>query len=175
MWRQCSATLQSKIQGIPTFKPVHSNCDLLSTLLKEIRNVSYKIDSSKNIYLVSFFAMSKVFTMHQKEENLCATYLKNYKAILSVLEHLGIQLGAEPTLIEGATKELSLGQVATLSTAQVETCKTTAMEQFQAILFLHQSDAKKFGSLLQELENQQSRGEDQYPKTIADAYSMIAR
>ena len=62
-------------------------------------------------------------------------YLKNYKAILFVLDHLGIQLGAEPTLIENAAKELGLGPVSTLSATEHDKCKTTAMERFQSILF----------------------------------------
>lgn len=136
MWGQCRPTLKSKIQGIPTFKTMHTNCDL-SALLKEIRNVSYEIDSSKNVYLVSFLALSKIFTMRQSEENSCTTYLKNFEAVLSVLKHLGIKLGAEPTLLENAAKELGFGSIDTLSIANIEVCTTTAMERFQAIIFLY--------------------------------------
>ena len=39
MWGQCSPTLQSKIQGVSTFRTMHTSCDL-SALLNEIRNVS---------------------------------------------------------------------------------------------------------------------------------------
>ena len=113
--------------------------------------------------------------MRQSEENSCATYLKNFEAILSVLEHLGIQLGAEPILIECAATELGLGLTATLSTADLSKCKATAMERFQAIVFLYCADTKRYSNLLHDLENLQSRGEDQYPKMIADAYNMLAQ
>ena len=134
MWGQCSATLQSKVQGVPSYQTMHSTCDL-STLLKEIRNMSYELDSSKNGYLVSYAAVSKVFSMRQSEDSSCASYFKNYEAILSILDHLGIQLGAEPTLIANAAKELGLGPVSTLSTTDHDKCKTTAMERFQSIIF----------------------------------------
>ena len=174
MWGQCSPTLQSKIQGATTYKTMHANCDL-SMLLKEIRNISFEIDSSKNVYLISFIALSKVFSMRQSKENSCATYLKNYEAILSVLEHLGIQLGSEPTLIECTATELGMGPADTLSTDDLAKCKARAMERFQAIAFLHRSDSKRYSNLLCDLENLQSRGEDQYPKTITDAYNMLAQ
>ena len=169
MWGQCSPTLQSKIQGVPNYQTMHSTCDL-TMLLKEIRNVSYALDSSKNGYLVSFTAISKV-----SEDTTCAMYLKNYEALLSVLDHLGIELGSEPTLIENAAKELGFGSVSTLSTDERNQCKTTAMERFQAILFLYRSDQKRYGSLIRDLENLQAWGEDQYPKTISETYNMIAQ
>lgn len=96
--------------------------------------------------------------MRQSKENSCATYLKNYNAVLSMLEHLGIQLGSEPTVLETAAKELGYGPIAKLSVTEVTICKTTAMEYFQAIVFLYCLDSKRYGNLLRDLENLQFTG-----------------
>ena len=46
-------------------------------------------------------------------------------------------------------------------------------EEYLAVLFLRKSDPKRYGSLVSELQNNHTRGTDQYPMTISHAYDML--
>jgi hypothetical protein len=48
-----------------------------------------------------------------------------------------------------------------------------AFEQFLAYAYLEKSDKAKYGSLLNNLRQQQSLKHDQYPKSIADASNVL--
>ena len=174
IWGQCSPTLQLKTQGNTFFKTTYAPCDL-STLLKAIRTMAYGLDTSKNKFVVAFLAVTKMFRLKQNVEHSCATYFKNFEAFSSVKEHLGFEMGAEPRLIKSITAEKSLDAIDQLSATDLQTCKTTAMEHFQSILFLYSADQKCFGNLACEPENLQACGKDQYSRTVAEAYNMLAQ
>jgi len=50
---------------------------------------------------------------------------------------------------------------------------TTAWERYMAYLYMEHADQTKFGSLLSNLKSQYSLGHNQYPKTLAEARSIL--
>jgi hypothetical protein len=44
----------------------------------------------------------------------------------------------------------------------------------QSVLYLNNADQKKYGSILQGLNTQQSLHNDQYPKTVIDANNVLS-
>jgi hypothetical protein len=46
-------------------------------------------------------------------------------------------------------------------------------EEYLATALLLSSDRKRFGKLIEDIENDHIRGTDKYPKTIVDAYSLL--
>jgi hypothetical protein len=51
---------------------------------------------------------------------------------------------------------------------------STAFEQYSAYLFIKQSNKKKYGSILNGWSTQYSLGNDQYPKTMAEARNVLS-
>jgi hypothetical protein len=56
----------------------------------------------------------------------------------------------------------------------VKECRKTVSEEFLAILYLKNTNQKKYGSILQGLNTQQSLHNDQYPKTVIDANNVLS-
>ena len=56
---------------------------------------------------------------------------------------------------------------------QQETVETDGIQWYLALAFLIGSDQRRFGHLLKKLENDFSAGNDNYPKTLTDAYNML--
>ena len=48
------------------------------------------------------------------------------------------------------------------------------MDEFHGFLFMDNSDRSKYGTLLSGLETQHNLGNDQYPKTLVDAHTVLA-
>ena len=57
--------------------------------------------------------------------------------------------------------------------AQEEAAKTEGTQWYLALAFLMGSDQSRFGRLLEKLENDFTAGNNNYPKTLTDAYNML--
>ena len=57
--------------------------------------------------------------------------------------------------------------------AQEEAAKTEGTQWYLALAFLMGSDHSRFGCLLEKLENDFTAGNDNYPKTLTNAYNML--
>ena len=84
--------------------------------------------------------------------------------MIDVLKHYGGSFADDPLLIKecyisGRTKGEAIA---------------AAQEGAVAIAFLLRSSKDKYGDLLIDLENQFSLGNDQYPDTMGEAYSLLA-
>ena len=56
----------------------------------------------------------------------------------------------------------------------IKECHKTISEEFLAVLYLRNANQKKYGSILQGLNTQQSLHNDQYPKTVIDANNVLS-
>ena len=61
----------------------------------------------------------------------------------------------------------------TLTEEQKLNLHSSASELYQATMFLHQSDRRRYGKLLEELENDFTKGNDDYPQTLVKAYHLL--
>jgi len=79
-----------------------------------------------------------------------------------VLEHYGGAIGEDPGLFDPTNASLNATQLA-----------KTARDRTLALPFLKQADRRCFGNLWHDLENQFTRGNDQYPIDRTAAYSLL--
>jgi hypothetical protein len=56
----------------------------------------------------------------------------------------------------------------------IKECRKTVSKEFLTVLYLKNTDLKKYGSILQGLSTQQSLHNDQYPKTVIDASNVLS-
>jgi hypothetical protein len=61
-----------------------------------------------------------------------------------------------------------------LNKQQKTAVHTAASELYQATMLLHQSDRCRYGKLLEELKNDFTKGNDDYPLTLVNAYHLIS-
>jgi hypothetical protein len=69
---------------------------------------------------------------------------------------------------EGIAKELA-GAGNTVTAAH----RTDAFERYFAVAFLLGSDHVRYGKLIEDLENSHLQGQNNYPKTVQDAYTLL--
>jgi hypothetical protein len=76
---------------------------------------------------------------------------------------------------EGAIKDEieAAGYTAPASATERETASNTAREKFLAMSFLYAVDKFRYGKILDELENDFTKGVDHYTDTITKSYTMV--
>ena len=165
---QCADTVMDRLEAQPTFTSLKSGSKVID-LLKLIRKSLYTGATRKNTCHSSQEAIEKIFNFKQGARMTNSTYLEKFKELMGMLEHFGIELGMERTRIED---KLDV-DYDSASDEELELARLTAKQEYFAVLFIRHADNKRYGSLLADLENSQTRGVDQYPKTMTTAYDYL--
>ena len=175
LWGQCSDTMKTKIKALANFETMSEHSDSLA-LLKEIKGISYRFECRDNIYMSMDDAKAIFYTNKQVHDESNADYLTKFKDICEVIEHYGGSLCDDKAMIEEELANLIL-QDPSCSKEEKEDYRADALvlakNKALAMAFLKRSDKGRFGQLLTDLKNQYSRGTDQYPETVTEAYNLL--
>jgi len=159
LWSQCSKQLQHKIQNRQDYLSIKNNpIELLKTI--EIHSLTYE----ENRYDVRIIddALKNLINIKQKDDESLIDYTARFESVRDIaVAHLG-----------GPIVLLKIIENDTSSTTKQEKT-TTAWERYMAYLYMDRADQTKFGSLLSNLKSQYSLGHNQYPKTLAEARSIL--
>ena len=85
---------------------------------------------------------------------------------MEVYEHLGGEPGTSSARIDARVMDLE-------DLEEREVAKIDAREEYIAVLLLTKSDPKRYASLVADIENQHTRGQDVYPTTVSGAYDLL--
>ena len=89
-----------------------------------------------------------------------------------MIEHCGGSIGQEPGLVRKVLEDKGLiAEAATQE--QIQEAQVTAQEVYLAAAFILGSDRNRYGKLLEDLENDYTQGQDNFPKTVTAAYSRL--
>jgi hypothetical protein len=173
IWSQCSKAMQAKIKSVPGYQTMNEDANSLS-LLNEIKGIAYKFESQKNIYVAINLANKSFFATRQAQNETNAAFMTRYKDSIAVIEHYGGHIGDDAALIAEEEKKMTAALLPLVPTAdQLASCVTLAKSKSNAIYFLCCADPGRYALLTTDLENQFTRGNDQYPDNITDAYNLL--
>ena len=167
IWGQCSEAMKAKLQGLEKYNTARDTCDC-GWLLTQIKAIRHKFEEKRYGYSSLNDAYTNFYMHRQQAEESLADYLHQFKENIDVLEHYGGSVGIDKGSQELVEKYLDPDK----STSSDEK-KRISRERALAIQFLKGADRKRFGNLLIELENQFTRGTDQYPPDLTSAYGML--
>jgi len=135
-------------------------------ILKEIKGITYRFEGQRYIYLSLDNARTSYYAYTQGAEDSVSSYLEHFRSLVEVLEHYGGAIGEDPGLLD-ATAAVSSNTEDTTERLKI------ARDRTLALAFLKQADRRRFGTLWADIENQFSRGNDQYPIDLTAAYSLL--
>ncbi len=160
IWGQCSEALRARLRSTPDFIEKDKAQDCV-WILKTIKGIMLRFEGQRFICLSIADASQQILTFRQGPETTLAKYYEDFKNLVEVYQHYGGDLGSAPGLA-AAIKEGTKEQKA-----------EKAREMYIGVLFLRGADRKRFGGLWTDLENQHSRGHNQYPENLTDAYALL--
>ena len=149
IWSQCSEAMQAKVKSATNYEDMHDDNDSL-LLLAEIKGISYKFESQKNIYVALDMAKSTFYSSRQAQNETNASYMTRFKDSIAVIEHYGGSIGDDEALVEEETKRLLARTKTQPDQAQLDACTMRAKNKAHAIAFLRRADLTRYSALLTE-------------------------
>jgi Zinc knuckle len=124
--------------------------------------VTHQFDTKRNVFLSLLDARIAYHTCKQPPHQTNAEYLEIFTSHVQVLEYYKATVGESYLLIDDDNGMLN---VAT-RTLKARGCTI-------AMAFLRGADARRYANLWSDLANQQTRGNDQYPTDLTEAYALL--
>ena len=173
IWGQCSEAMQAKIKSDKLYDDMQEVDDSLM-LIKMIKGIAYKFESQKNIYLaLNNVKCTFYYAYKQGPDETNANYMSKFKNTIKVIEHYGGMIGEDKALVLEELKSLVGRNNETASTEEIKTAKDQAKCKMHAIAFLKRADKGRYGQLITDLENQFTRGTDQYPMSVTETFNLL--
>jgi hypothetical protein len=100
-----------------------------------------------------------------------ACFLEKFLTCVAVLEQYGGTIGRDQGAVE---EEIEAAGYTILTTAEeTEQASDIARSKFLAMSYLLAVDIQRYGKLLDELENDFTKGTDNYPDSVTKAYNLV--
>ena len=116
----------------------------------------------------------------QPKHQLLADYLRHFQSLIDVMDHYGASIGEDRAFLDKAgilmdespPSEGRSGYSELMLQYNVRK-SLAARNRSIALSFLKRAYKPRYGSLWTDLENQYTRGTDQYPRDLTAAYNML--
>jgi hypothetical protein len=172
IWGQCTPSMKCAIES-------HKDYDVLKKtgnpieLLKAIKEISHGCESHRYLPLQVYEAKRKLFTMNQRKGQSLQEYHYSFQAQLEVLQSIGGSFDGK-ALIKWAYEREGLDPKNFNETQKI-IARKTASDAFEAIAFLFGADKQRYGRMFDDLENDQMKNIDSFPKTLIESYKLLSR
>jgi hypothetical protein len=175
VWAQCSEAMKAKLRSLDEFSNWEKSRNCL-LLLKAVKSISYKFETQgKYVHSSLFLAIAAFYQFRQQANQSNSDYLIKFKALYTIIHHYGGSIGTDPLLVRAELKrERVLNSQSLLpGNPSYDSRVSKAQERFLGYAFLHASCHRRYSELVKDLENNYSRGSDQYPANLTSAYNML--
>ena len=162
--------MRTRLQAQDSYKDMHSASDGLQLLIA-IKDLLFNVQEQKYVPLSIHLAKRHFFLLSQGR-NTVGEYYDQFKNQTDVLEHIGAGIGNDEAIMKQVLRSQGI-DIDEATEAQEEAAETEGTQWYLALAFLMGSDRSRFGRLLEKLENDFTAGNDNYPKTLTDAYNML--
>ena len=152
------------------YEDMHTASDGLQLLIA-IKDLMFNVQEQKYVPLSIHQAKRQFFLLLQGQ-NTIGKYYEQFKNQTDVLTHIGAGIGDDEAIMSQVLRSQGIN-VDDAMDAQQETAETEGIQWYLPSAFLMGSDRSRFGCLLEKLENDFTAGNDNYPKTLTDAYNML--
>ena len=178
IWGQCSPAMQATLRSTKIYDAIEERSDVIE-LLNEIRGIIYNFDSRTYVYESILKAKLAVFGIRQEYKETASDYLLRFKQTISVSEHYGASLFDDEIL---AKHELvTIGVMESIKDdfpsegmdGTVDHYTELARSKMQAYVFIQGAERRRYSSLLISLQNNHTKGTNQYPTTLSDAFNLL--
>jgi hypothetical protein len=168
---QCSEGVRAKIESEANHESLQDSGDPIG-LLQNIQNVMLNHRTSKYMPHAIHESIRSLYNCVQGEHTDVPDYYKNFKSRLDVVVYNGGAFGVNTGIVDEVLKESNVIP-AQATPDEVKDAESKSKERAAAVAFLLGADKKRYGKLVEDLENSFTQGEDRYPKDLTGAYKLM--
>jgi hypothetical protein len=168
---QCTNLLQSKLKQQAQWSDISQSQDGIA-LITLIKTITFKFEDQKFLPLALYQSKANLYALRQS--NMTNNkYLQRFQNLVDVASAYNGQL-YDQSILNIIIKKRHTGLAYEAPTDEQKLdVNSSVSELYQATMFLHQSDCRQYGKLLEELENDFTKGNDDYPQTLVKAYHLL--
>ena len=170
VWGQCSDTIRTRLQSLEYYEDMRAASDGLQLLIA-IKDLMLNVQEQKYIPLSIHIAKRQFFLLSQGR-NTVGEYYEQFKNQTDVLSHIGAGIGDDEAIMKQVLRSQGIN-INDATDEEEESAELEGIQWYLALAFLMGSDWNRYGRLLEKLENDFTAGNDNYPKTLTDAYNML--
>ena len=174
---QCSEDMETKIRAHDDYPKVDQSGDNESDpikLLEIIRSIMCNFQSQRLPELSIISAMTRLFNLHQIEHETVQSFKHRIGNAVEVVYHCGGSIGEYDKLIDASIKKEGLdADKVKSSDEEFKKIKKKCRDKFTGILMLTLANNGRYGKLKNELENNYTKGKNEYPDSFDKSYSML--
>jgi hypothetical protein len=162
--------MQAKLEAVVGYVDMDSRSNLIE-LIKTIKGLSYQFEGQQSKTRGRLLAHKRFHQLLQTKEMTDARFLEKILTGVSVLEQYGGTIGRD----EGAVEDeiVTAGYTKPASIAETTAASDTSRSKSLAMSYLYAIDRHRYGTLLDELENDFTKGTENYPDSVTRAYNLV--
>ena len=169
---QCTELLQSKLKQQTDWEAVSTAQDAIR-LIALVRTITFRFEDQKFLPLALYQAKTNLYNLRQGNMTN-SEYLQRFNNLCDVATSYNGQI-YDQAIIDIVTKDEHPGtSYASLTAVQKAEMVTAAHDVCLATMFIAQSDRRRYGRLSEDLENSFTKGNNDYPRDLVQAYRLIS-
>jgi len=166
VYGQCTGALRAKVEAQPGLSDSAEASDVIA-LLKSIKTVMFSFQAQKYAPQALCEAKRRFYSMRQGKDRTCQQYLETYQDCIDVITFCGGEIGTNNGLVDNNLRPL---MHANATAAQLAAANIFSKI---AVGFILGADPARYGKVIEDLENDHTQKQDQFPKTLDEAYSLL--
>jgi len=177
IWGQCSELLKTKLKSLSDYdaQDTEKGC---GWLLTQIYRTCQKVEHNMHPYVTMFNLRKKLYNQRQREDQNLLEYAEEVQALGKTNDDMDGGIGLRHDCSVGAeivkiyVHKMSL-EFNSIDVTSVASFTTWSNDQLLAMIFLLNSDHKKYGDLTSKLHNDFLLGTNNYPASFTEAFSLL--
>jgi hypothetical protein len=168
---QCTECMKSKLESRRNYDSFNGFFKVVP-LIKAIKGLTYQFEGQRYHSQALDNATSRFYKFYQSRDMSNAIFLESFQTLTSVVDDFGGQIGVDPS---GANNELTAEGIDpdSASDEHKKDATTKAKNRYLAMAMLSATDFTRYSRLLEDLNNDYTKGNDNYPRNITEAYNLI--
>jgi hypothetical protein len=169
IWGQCTKLMKNELEATSNYQSMNMKQDPIA-LIKAIKGITYSFRDQKYLPGSLWHAYKNLFNTVQHEDEDLNDFYKRFQNAVKVLENFGGNIKNMTNLykIEETYNKLDTDEKSEIININMANEKTK--EMFLGYGILANCDKKKYGRLVEDLENEYTFGDNKYPKMQQKAY-----
>jgi hypothetical protein len=168
---QCSPAIRSRMEAHADWIRTDAASDVMG-LLGIIQQCMTSRQTRKHAIHSLFDAEALVLKYTQGKTTSNHEYFEKFKDNVATAERLGSEIGVQTQRVNVIVNNIAV-DTDNPTRAEINRAKAIAKDGYLATCFLMNSDRKRYGGLIRDIENEHTRGTDSYPNTLTEAYDYL--
>ena len=161
IYGQCSPSIQEVLMGDKDYKDKSDDFDV-KWLLDQLRLLSVGLDRTSNGYVQDQTAHQTLLNMRQRVNESNQAYLRRFQENVATLE-----------LSKGKHVFYTKSDSGKDYETATEDERRSSREKYLAVLFMRRACISRYGNRIEDYEERDAKGIDEYPVTLVGAFEVL--